>query len=148
MVLSCDTHRLYAGGPTFGPQGFAGPAARSQQTNAAVYPRLAAPTPDHARQGRVVHEDDDESLLCSDLETLELVSRETFDSISSSHGPDRDPWVQLLRCARARHAKGKPLRKLCIQDSYAQDVRNLPRVIGKQLREYVEIVEVKRSFST
>ena len=63
MVLSCDTHRLYAGGPTFGPQGFAGPAARSQHTSAAAYPRPAAPTPDHARQGRVVHEDDDESLL-------------------------------------------------------------------------------------
>ena len=97
-------------------------------------------------------DDDDDALLCPDLETLELVSKETSDSDSdsSSHRPDRqtqDPWPwmdpQLLRCVRVRHDWGKPPRKLClVRDLYARDERNLQEENEKQLLEYVEVVEV------
>ena len=82
----------------------------------------------------------DNSLLCPDLETLELVLKDTFDSLL--HKSDQDLWSWLLRCARVRHAREKPPRKLCLRGPYEWDKGNLPEAGKKQLLEYVEMVEI------
>ena len=83
---------------------------------------------------------DDNLLLCPDLETLELVLKDTFDSLL--HKPDQDLWSWLLRCARVRHAREKPPRKLCLRGPYEWGKGDLLEADKKQLLEYVELVEV------
>ena len=88
---------------------------------------------------------DHNSLLCPDLETLELVLKDTFDSLL--HKSDQDLWSWLLRCARVRYARGKPLRKLCLRGPYEWDKGNLPEADKKQLLEYVRWLKSGEYFS-
>ena len=52
-------------------------------------------------------------LVCPNLKTLELETKATFNHAKG----DFDSWEQLLRCVRMRHERGRPIRRLHIQDS-------------------------------